>query len=144
MLRFDDHFDGLFFTESVLSAPIVDGNTIRVAVRGLFPIKDHPLVSTTKGPVSGILVFEGVSKSERIFIEYIGDPRKPEGFREPRRESDGPFAAPIVGIQLNQFGFEGFWEMPPAWVDDWVIEARKFALEVTECNGRTLVEKSPS
>lgn len=131
MIRFEDEFDGLFFTESVLSVPIVHDNNVRVAVRGLFPIKEHSLLKFTKGPVSGILVFEGVVRSERVLVEYIGDSRKPEGFREPRRESDGPFAA-IPEIQLHEFAFEGFWEHPPAWVDGWEIKACKFFLEVSE------------
>jgi len=130
-MRFEDDFDGLFFSESVLSAPIIQENTVRVAVRGLFPIKNHRLLKLTKGPINGFLVFEGVARSERILIEYVGDSRKPSSFREPRRECDGPFATPIHGMQLHEFGFEGFWEIPPAWVDSWVVEANRFFLDVS-------------
>lgn len=133
MLRIDNHFDDLFFTETVLSRPVVLGNTIRVPVTGLFPLKNHPLLRITDGPISGALVFDRVINSKRILIEYIGNSRKPLGFREPREENDGPFPPlQLEVVELHKFYVEGFWKSPPAWVDSWLIEAHKFTLEVTE------------
>lgn len=130
MVRIENYFDDLFFTESTLGVPLVEGNVVRVPVYGLFPIRNHPLLQHSNGPVHATLVFEGVVRSERILVEYIGDPKKPEGFRDQRREKDGPFPYPECETERREFGFEGFWETPPAWIEDWVIEARNFALEI--------------
>jgi hypothetical protein len=132
MLRIEDYFEDLYFTECVLGHPLVEGFTITIPIRSLCLIREHPFKHRFPGPMSGRLVFTGVADSERTLIEYIGDPRNPEGYREPYKESDGPFHPVRDQAELSEFSIEGLWESPPAWVHSWVIHAEKFILEIDE------------
>lgn len=116
IIQYQGHFDDLHFTESTFAQPVIIGGQLRIAVRGVFALKSHPLAQLTTGAVTGHLVFDGVSKSERLLLEYIGDPTNPQGFRDPRLEIDGPFAASELRIEGAEFHLEGMLEEPPAWV----------------------------
>jgi len=124
-----DHFDDLHFVESNLGKPQIAGDCLRIPVKGLFPLAGHPLVTQTPRLVSGILRFEGVVSSTRTLIEYVGDPKNPSGFKDRRQEQDGPFPASDA-TDIREFLFAGYGESPPAWIEHWVVRARRFVLEV--------------
>ncbi len=134
MKIFHGYFKDLHFTESKLWQPMINANLMVVEVTQLYPLEGHPLCKFTNGPVAGKLIFNDVSQSERTIIEYKGDSHAPTSFKEKRKESDGPFNLDPFRPDMIEFGFEGFLENPPAWVDDWIVKARSFALEVTHFN----------
>ncbi len=81
--------------------------------------------------VSGVLVFRGVSSSKRVLTEYIGDPKNPDGFKDDYEIEDIKFSAQSDSNTLNEYSFEGFLEVPPAWVV-WDIKAQSFELQIDE------------
>lgn len=123
-------FDTLHFTECVLGQPLVDGTTLRVPVAGLFLLAGHPLSPEGSGPYAGELVFDGVADSRRTVIEYIGDSRQPEDFKEAYEIVDPVQHRASSPGDLEHFGFEGYQAQPSAWVDDWVVIAQAFSLHV--------------
>ena len=123
-------FDNLFFTESVLGHPSLNGAQLRVPIKGLFLLAGHPLETEGYGPFTGELVFDGVGNSRRTITEYIGDPRRPDGYKAPREIVDRERLADADHSSLTKFCFEGYLESPGAWVDDWIVTAESFALEV--------------
>jgi hypothetical protein len=130
MREIDGFFDGLFFSECVLGPALIQGRTVSVPVRGLFVLGRHPLASERAGPYEGELVFDGAVESRRKLTEYIGDSRKPDGFKPPREEVDALADADSGDEGLQEFGMEGYQESPSAWIDDWRIRARSFKLRV--------------
>ena len=66
----------------------------------------------------------------RKLTEYIGDSRKPDGFKPPREEADTLAGAGSGGDGLQEFGMEGYQESPSAWIDDWCIRAKSFKLRL--------------
>jgi hypothetical protein len=131
MRQIPDHFDEIHFTESRIGVPKVVGDSLLIPASGLLLMSGHPLLSQTDGPVSGIMVFKGVETSTRTIIEYIGDPKNPRGFKEPRQEHDGPFLA-TTADECREFEFEGLLESPPAWIDNWVVLANRFILQLND------------
>lgn len=126
-----DFFDKLYFSESVLGPARLGDTNLRVAVSGLFLLAGHPLESEGSGPYVGDLVFEGVVDSRRTITEYIGDSRKPEGFKPPREMVDDVRIDPTINTaDLHEFGFEGYQESPSAWIDNWIVRAKSFRFEV--------------
>lgn len=124
-------FDKLYFSESVLGAARFDDARLRVAVSGLFLLAGHPLEREGTGPYEGELVFEGVADSRRTITEYIGDSRKPDGFKPPCEVVDEvPLNGAVQTEGLYEFGFEGYQESPSAWIDNWIVRAKSFTLEV--------------
>jgi len=76
-------------------------------------------------------VFEWVADSRRTVTEYIGDARRHSGFKPPREVVDEvPPNGAIQIDELQEFGFEGYQESPSAWVDNWIVRAKSFMLEV--------------
>ncbi|MCP5014124.1 MAG: hypothetical protein GY938_02430 [Ketobacter sp.] len=100
-----------------------------VPVSGLYVMEGHPLAKGKGGPFKGRLKFIGVRNSTRNICEYIGNPKQPNGFKEPRDIEDGPLEQVMVPEILQEYGFEGFLENPAAWVNDWVVKARSFEFE---------------
>jgi hypothetical protein len=123
------NFDKLHFTECSLGTPAIDGDTFRIPVSGLFVLRGHPLLAEGDGPHAGFLVFKGVTHSLRDVIEYIGDPRAPQGFKSPYRVEDAPFPQSNEHGQI-EYGFEGLQLTPCAWIDNWVVRADSFELHV--------------
>jgi hypothetical protein len=123
-----NHFDDIHFTESILGKPTVHGGSLRVPVKGLALVGNHPL-SGTHG-LAGSLVFTQVVDSRRLVSEYVGDPKNPEGFKPERIEIDGPFP-PGSPPNVREFIFEGFLEGPPAWIGEWRVRASTFQLELS-------------
>jgi hypothetical protein len=123
-------FDGLFFSECVLGVAQTQGRTLSVPVKGLFVLGKHPLAIERAGPYEGELVFEGAVESRRKLIEYIGDSRKPDGFKPPREEVETLDVADEEGTCIQEFGIEGYQESTNAWIEDWCIRARSFKLRV--------------
>ena len=121
-----ENFGRLHFTEATFGAITLDGDVLRIEVRGLPLLGDHPLATEDLGVVAGDLVFKGVSRSRRTISEYIGDPKAPDGFK-PRRELVDVDRARVSGQQ--EYVFEGVQTTPVAWVD-WVIVANQFELQV--------------
>lgn len=124
-------FDKLYFTESVLGDARLDGTRLRISVGGLFLLGGHPLEGEGLGPYKGELIFDGVADSRRTITEYVGNSRKPEGFKPPREMVDEiPFGVPVEGDVLQEFGFEGYQESPSAWIDNWLVRAKSFVLKI--------------
>ena len=123
-------FDKLYFAESVLGAPHLDGGQLRVPVSGLFLLGGHPLEGEGTGPYKGQLMFDGVADSRRTITEYIGDARKPEGFKSPHEVVDEISWKPAEVELLHEFGFEGYQESPSAWIDNWIVQAKSFTLRI--------------
>lgn len=119
------HFEDLHFTESHLGPPRVEGGVLKVPVSGLLTLRGHPLCDGTLNPISGYLVFNGVSRSVRKITEYIGDPRNPLGFKEEYEMED------VLPIGQDAGGtiylFEGIMREPVAWVE-WEVRAKGFEL----------------
>lgn len=130
MREIDGCFEGLFFSECVLGPARVQGRTVSVPVSGLFVLGSHPLASERAGPYAGELVFEDVVESRRKLTEYIGDSRKPDGFKPPREEVATLTGGESGGDDVHEFGMEGYQESPSAWIDDWRIRAKSFKLRV--------------
>lgn len=124
-----DNFDKLFFTESVLGAPAINGNALSIPVTGLFPLKGYPLPEKIGIPLAGLLVFHGVTSSRRKLTEYIGNPQKPDGFKGEYEVIDISSNVDLSG-KYQTFLFEGLMESPVAWVDwDVIAESFEFHLE---------------
>jgi hypothetical protein len=124
-------FDKLHFSESVLGPVRIEGTQLRVPVGGVFLLTGHPLESDGYGPYHGELIFDGVVDSRRSITEYIGDPRKPEGFKPPREVVDAlPIKELIDETVFQEFGFEGYQESPSAWIDNWIVRAKSFMFRV--------------
>ena len=130
MREIEGHFDGLFFSECVLGPARVQDAVVLVPIKSLFVLGSHPLASELAGPYEGELVFDGAVDSRRRLTEYIGDPRKPDGFRPPREAMDALPSALSPSDSLREFVFEGYQENPSAWIDDWRIRARSFKLRI--------------
>ncbi|MFZ6759286.1 hypothetical protein ACO0K9_18940 [Undibacterium sp. Ji50W] len=123
------NFDKLHFTESMLGAPSIQGHILYVPISNLFFLKGHEFSENVAIPLAGLLVFRGVISSRRKLTEYIGDPKKPDGFKEEYE---------VVDVTLNgdanqkhqKFLFEGLMEIPVAWVDwDVIAESFEFHLD---------------
>lgn len=126
-----EHFEALFFSESLLGQPSMIGTTLVVPVSGVLPLGGFPLVGGEGGSISGTLMFRGVVSSRRIVTEYIGNPKNPDGFKEPYVVEDifGGSGAELAG-GLREYGFEGTQEDPRAWIDDWVVRAKSFEFDI--------------
>ncbi len=124
-------FDKLYFSESVLGDAHIDGTQLRIHVSSLFLLAGHPLEPEGYGPYEGELVFEGVINSHRTITEYVGDARKPTGFKPSRQVVDKITCENILQTDvLHDFGFEGYQELPSAWIDNWIVRAKAFVLRV--------------
>ena len=135
MERIVGHFDELHFTEANFGRPHIEGRTVKIPVRGLLPLRGHPLASSELRPLAGSLIFRGVETWRRALTEYIGDPMAPAGFRDEYCVEDlGPGQSTHVG---RVYSFEGFLESPSAWVD-WDITAESFELELDDASSAAL------
>jgi len=129
MRVYAENFEKIGFTESEFEAPVISGATMRVRAIRLPLLHGHPLLSEGHGPYSGWLVFSGVTHSSRIVFEHIGGPMAPGGFKEPYRVEDGPFPL-MENVPQNEYAFEGRQVDPWAWIDNWIVTAESFRLEV--------------
>src|SRR5262249_53769497 len=123
-----DRFESLFFTEATFGSPTIIGSTMTVPVEGVLPLRGYSPAKENR-MMSGRMVFEGVERSRRTVVEYIGDPRHPDGFKEPYVVEDA-FDSKIEGVTY-EYAFEGVQEKPRAWVD-WVISAKRFEFIIDE------------
>ena len=129
MREIQGFFDKLYFSESVLGPLSIDGGRLIVPISGLFVLAGHPLQEEGGGPYKGELVFDGVLDSRRTVTEYIGDSRRPEGFKAPKEVVDEVSADAAQAISsVQRYGFEGYHDQPSAWIDNWVIQAQSFKL----------------
>jgi hypothetical protein len=118
----------LHSTESNVGKPVVDGNDLIVPIESVFVLGGHPLCEENPGPHKGKFIFHDVYSSKCELTEYIGDPKKPDGFKDPyvienmksREVEDG---------DVKEYAFEGIFVDPVAWVD-WEIQARSFEFVV--------------
>jgi hypothetical protein len=110
-------FDTLLLTGSTLGKAVLSGADLVIPASNLFL-----LGSGSSQPVSGGLVFKDVARSVREIIEYIGDPRQPDGFKEPYVETVELAAA---DEETREYGFEGFQSDPAAWIT-WTVTAKDF------------------
>lgn len=122
MQRIIGYFEQLHFTESSLGAPVFSAGSMNIPVTGLLTLKGHPLSDGTFRPLAGNLIFIGVTKSVRKLIEYIGDPRHPQGFKDERVVTDIDMHTQSGG---TRFMLEGILQEPAAWVD-WEVIAAEF------------------
>lgn len=125
MLRIVGHFHDLHFTESYLGAPIVEDGVLKIPVSGIIPLRGHPLSDSVLKSIDGCLIFYHVSKSTRKITEYIGDPKKPRGFKEEYVVEDILTESEKAGGEI--FLLEGILRTPVAWVE-WEIQADSFEL----------------
>jgi len=122
-------FDEIHFTECNLLAPTIAGDTLSISASGLYVFPEHPLAQSGPGPHEGTLVFDGVSSSRRVIIEYIGDSMNPEGFKDPRTVIDAFPANRDPGESSGiAHVFEGYLAEPSSWVDHWEVTARSFKI----------------
>lgn len=129
MREIHESFDKLYFPESVLGHGRIERGRLIVPISGLFVLAGHPLQEEGGGPYEGELVFEGVLDSRRTVTEYIGDSRKPEGFKAPQEVVDEVFVAQAEDVSsTQQYGFEGYQDEPSAWIDNWIVQAQSFKL----------------
>ncbi|MFD1840614.1 hypothetical protein [Paracidovorax cattleyae] len=122
MQRVIGYFDELHFAESNLGTPIFEVGSMKIPVTGLLTLRGHPLNDGTFRPLTGKLVFIGVTKSVRKLTEYIGDPKQPQGFKDERIVADLDVQAQPEG---KRFLLEGILQEPVAWVD-WEVVAAGF------------------
>jgi hypothetical protein len=130
MRAINGFFEKLYFSESELGKACLDGAQLRVSVSGLFLLGGHPLEGEGCGPYEGELIFDGVADSRRTITEFVGNSRKPDGFKPPREVVDEiSFEAPVEDT-LQEFGFDGYQESPSAWIDNWLVRAKSFELRI--------------
>ena len=122
-----DTFDSLFFTESTLGEATMSGPDLVIPIYGLFRLRVSSKLRADR-PVSGWLIFKGAQRSFREITEYIGDPRRPDGFKDPYFD-ERKLAAASEGVR--EYAFEGRQLDPTAWVD-WIVVAKAF--EIVEDN----------
>lgn len=124
------HFNDLHMTECTILGHEIKENIITIIAKNIFVTKDHPLNKNSHGPYSGKLVFNDVSSSSRIIIEYIGDPHKPDGHKEPYTICDNIIPHQSNDKQQNHF-VEGVLNNPSSWIS-WDIKASSFMLIVDQ------------
>ncbi len=124
-----ESFNKLFFTESILGDPVLVDDALTVRASGVFPLGGYP-VTSREGSLSGNMIFKGVVSSSRTVTEYIGDPRNPEGFKEPYKVID--IIRNSEGLTIHEYAFEGGSENPEAWIDNWVVLAESFEFQLDE------------
>jgi hypothetical protein len=120
-------FKELHFSDSMLGVGEISNGDLKISIKGLFLTAGHPLFSMGYGPFTGVLIFEGVVAYKKVFLECIGDPQKPDGFKPPiemNKVFDSSSSAE------NQYVLEGYQENPNGWVEDWTINARGFSLKL--------------
>lgn len=110
-------FDALLLSESTYGKPELSNADLVVPVIGVFVSG-----SASNRPISGKLVFKNAVRSVREVTEYIGDPREPDGFKEPYIEIS-QLAAEADGAR--EYGFEGVQRDPAAYID-WTVTAKGF------------------
>lgn len=125
--RVPESFDALFFTESSLGKPLLVGDILTVPVSGVLPLGGYPITHQS-GSISGRMIFRGVASSSRVVTEYIGDPTKPDGFKNPYEISD--IDGDETNAGLREYAFEGVSEDPMAWIDNWLVRAKSFEFEI--------------
>lgn len=120
MTRIEDDYELLDFFDCDLENPTFGPNTVTVGVRNLGVLSGHALNATDTMIVLPHchLIFEGVTRSERVVYEYDGD-RRTGPFRPAYRVIDGPFSLSSLKA-TREFGLEGGLTDPGAWVD-WTI-----------------------
>lgn len=128
---FPGNFECLYFTESDLEAPKIEGKTVTIPVKKVFPLRGHPLLDgkTAVMGINGVLVFRGVYSSKRVLTEYIGDPKHPDGYKAPYEIEDMGTSTSSDTQAFNTYSFEGVLEAPLAWVD-WTIKSQSFEFRV--------------
>lgn len=137
MRSFPDCFNLVDIWGADFATPIVNEQTMVVAVRGLGICPSHPLALAKDKViihhpvlgriVDGLLVFRGVYLSRRMVVEYIGDPMNLNGFKDPYVIED--INIDVIDETLNIYDFEGSLDEPPAFVT-WKILACSFELQV--------------
>ena len=98
------------------------GPDLLVPIKGVLPLGGAALRMEPLRSLSGRLIFKGVQRSVRKVVEYIGDRRQPDGFKDPYIE-EKEFAP--ASEDAREYVFEGVQTDPMAWVD-WVIMAKSF------------------
>ena len=125
-----ENFELMHFTESNIGKVHIHGNDLTVPVENIFVLGSHPLCERGAGPYSGKFVFHNVHSSKRELTEYIGDPKNPEGFKDPYVVED--ISEKLEGLErCKEYAFEGITDDPVAWVD-WCIKAESFEFECDE------------
>lgn len=150
MRSFPEYFECFHFTEASFGAPTVIGQPIATSSGQVMtiPVRDLPIKGSAQGVhpliedgndkairqhsalgcvVDGLLVFKGVFLSRRKMTEYIGDPMRPDGFKDMYVIED--VNLPLTGEVLKVYPFEGSLEEPNAFVS-WDIIAHSFELQV--------------
>lgn len=127
MRRVVGHFEDLHFTESNLGAPVFEGRTMKIYATGLIPIKGYPIDTEVSRLLSGNMIFKHVTKSIRSVTEYIGDPKRPQGFQEERIVIDIDERPDLQ--RGTTFIFEGILQNPLAWVE-WEVVATEFEFHI--------------
>lgn len=122
-----ENFELMHFTESNIGRVRVHNNDLIVAVENIFVLGSHPLCEQKAGPYKGKFIFHNVHSSKKELTEYIGDPKKPDGFKEPYIVED--IDERLDGLEgCKEYAFEGISDNPAAWVD-WCIKAESFEFE---------------
>ena len=114
-------FDSLHFTECTIGFPTVTGLDLMVPVSGVLLVGEASSREPSR-PLSGVLIFKRVQRSVRKIIEYRGDPRRPDGYKDPYvvEEAFAPSSEAAC-----EYAFEGVQADPEAWVD-WTVWADSF------------------
>ncbi len=124
------NFDVLDFFDAFIGDPVIqDTNVLVITVKNLGLVPED-LLNPSSYPVvidACELAFEGVAHSERTMHEYVGDPRCGE-LKPARTINDGPF--PFQAEETRTFEFEGQLEAPLAWIESWVIHAKRCLLKI--------------
>jgi hypothetical protein len=108
------------WTECMIERVQTEGRDVIVFASGVFRLG-------VVGPRRVRVEFRSSATARLEIIEYIGDPRKPEGFKQPVSLELLP---PIESSGAEVFGIEGIRIEPSAaWID---IEVRAAEAEVYE------------
>jgi hypothetical protein len=116
-----EHLNEIYTTDSSIGSHYIEENDLFFPIRHVMPMLHHPY----RGKeffLSGLFVFREVYSSFGDIHEYIGDPKKPEGFQSYAVNN---IYREIDDSLVIEYGFEGVSDSPPAWVD-WTIKARAF------------------
>jgi hypothetical protein len=108
------------WTECTIERVQTEGRDVIVFASGVFRLG-------AIGPRRVRVEFRSSATARQEITEYIGDPREPEGFKQPVSLDLLP---PIDSSDAEVFGFEGIRSEPTAaWID---IEVRSAEAEVYE------------
>lgn len=123
-----EHFDRLYPLECYFESPDFVGENLFLRFTGLRLLGHHPFYENGINPVTGVFIFYEVIDSNRLFSEYVGDPRMPDDNKELDLIIDVS-TSPKPHEIYKLYQFEGYLK-DPFGMFSWTVVSRSFALHL--------------